>query len=36
MMTVKVLDDDLWDSILRGDKTGFSFMAFAKRVPIEA
>lgn len=36
MMTWKVLDDDLWDAILRGEKTGFSFMALAKRVPIEA
>lgn len=36
MMTVKVLDDDLWDSIVRGEKTGFSFMALAKRVPIAA
>lgn len=36
VMTVRILDDDIWQGVLDGKYNGFSFEAFAKRVPIEA
>jgi len=36
VMTVRVLDDDIWQGILNGTYTGFSLEAFAKRIPVAA
>jgi hypothetical protein len=36
VMTVRVLDNDIWAGILDGTYTGFSFEAFANKVPIHA
>lgn len=34
LMTVRILDDDIWNGILNGKYTGFSLEAFAKRIPL--
>jgi hypothetical protein len=34
LMGIRVLDDEIWQSILDGERTGFSFEASAKRIPI--
>ena len=36
LLTVRVLDQKIWQAVKRGQLTGFSFEAKAKRVPIEA
>ena len=36
VMTVRILDDDIWQGVLDGTYTGFSFEAFAKQVPLAA
>lgn len=35
MLTVKVMDDELWGAIKKGEYTGFSIAGFARRIPIE-
>lgn len=34
VMTVRVMDDEIWAGVLNGSYTGFSMEAFAKRVPL--
>lgn len=36
LMTVKVLDEPLWQAVKAGELTGFSIGGFAQRVPIAA
>ncbi len=36
VMTVRILDDDIWNGVLNGTYTGFSLEAIAKRIPVAA
>jgi hypothetical protein len=36
VLTVRIYDDEIWQGILDGEYTGFSFCAFATAKPIEA
>lgn len=35
IQTFKVLDNNIWDRVVRGELTGFSFEAYARKVPIK-
>lgn len=34
VMTCRIVDDEIWEGVLDGTYTGYSFEAFAKRVPV--
>jgi len=35
IQTWRINDDEMWDKVLRGDLTGFSFVAITKKVKVE-
>lgn len=36
LLTVKVFDDDMWDSIKKGELTGFSIEGWARKTPVQS